>query len=198
MEADKAYRNPTPVAVAIVPVEQNVKFKIDGIKQVDVIFQYVLYAQRNIEPQLGKFALPGGFVNEFERIETAGKRELFEETGLEIQEEEFQLFRSDMTPHNRVLVFGITPVRKTNILETLEYNISKIKHIQEETQGFAIGGINMHNTAFPLHQIAVEHYLNRANGSIVQFVNKTFGSKNAAALTEKLKSEGFLTENWKF
>lgn len=42
----------------------------------------VLLAKRALEPGLGKWALPGGYVNRGEVVEEAAKREVFEETGL--------------------------------------------------------------------------------------------------------------------
>jgi len=61
-------------------------FTVDAIvlcrKQDD--FQ-VLLIRRGNEPFKGKWALPGGFIDENERIKDAVKRELYEETGLKIQ-----------------------------------------------------------------------------------------------------------------
>jgi 8-oxo-dGTP diphosphatase len=47
--------------------------------------QTVLLIERGNEPYKGKWALPGGFVNLDEELETACRRELEEETGIRIE-----------------------------------------------------------------------------------------------------------------
>ena len=44
----------------------------------------VLYVQRNYEPSKGTWTLPGGFAEHTETLDEAVKRELREETGLEV------------------------------------------------------------------------------------------------------------------
>lgn len=86
------YQNPTPVSAALIPVSTD-----NGIKLLGVI--------RNIEPARGQMGLPGGYVDKIETFEQAAVRETFEETGLQLKEENFSLMVSRTTPQNNTLVF---------------------------------------------------------------------------------------------
>lgn len=87
-----SYVNPTPVAVAIVPVG-------DG----------VLVIRRTIPPGAGKLALPGGFMEVGESWQDGVSRELREETGLVTDPGEVRLFRvHSATREGLLLVFGLT------------------------------------------------------------------------------------------
>jgi ADP-ribose pyrophosphatase YjhB (NUDIX family) len=66
----------------------------------------VLLARRGIEPRLGFWDLPGGFVEETEAPELAVRRELHEETGLELDSAE--LVRIDIEPYGGKHVFSVT------------------------------------------------------------------------------------------
>ena len=55
----------------------------------------VLLIQRKKEPFAKTWALPGGFVNEGETLEQAARRELMEETGVELQDIEQLLANAD-------------------------------------------------------------------------------------------------------
>lgn len=201
METNKQYKNPIPVAVAIIPVLKEVNYVINGI-ELSIPLHLVVYTRRGIEPKLGQLALPGGFVNEMERLETGGKRELKEETGLEISEEEFQLFRSEITPNNRNLVFGITPTRTMDVLEELEKNWETNEEIREETQSFVIAGLNIHDAAFPLHQKAVSVYFDKVNGEMVNALVNDIRFKlsidDINELVKKMKEDGYLSEQYEY
>jgi 8-oxo-dGTP diphosphatase len=65
---EKQYRNPTPA--------------IDTIIEKD---SQILLVKRKNEPFKGYLVLPGGFLNEGEKVEDAAKREVKEETSLDIE-----------------------------------------------------------------------------------------------------------------
>ncbi len=65
----------------------------------------VLLIERGREPFKGKWALPGGFVDMDESLETACRRELEEETGLRVGElKQFKAFGAvDRDPRHRTI-----------------------------------------------------------------------------------------------
>lgn len=89
------YKNPTPVAVAVIPLLDD-----NGLtgKHLGLV--------RNIPPCVGGEAFGGGFVDEGETIEQALSRECHEEFNIEIPVEAWSLFKSKITPTNNVLIFG--------------------------------------------------------------------------------------------
>lgn len=82
------FRNPIPVVVALVPIE-------DGL----------LTVRRAIPPHIGKLALPGGFVDFLERWEDAAAREVREETGLILPPQDFSLLKVITAPDGTLLLF---------------------------------------------------------------------------------------------
>ena len=90
--SNKTYRNPTPVAVMLVPVEGN----------------RLLLVRRNIEPQKGKLALPGGYIGLGETWQEAGAREVLEETGVVLDAAQIRLFDA-RSAGNTILIFGLAP-----------------------------------------------------------------------------------------
>lgn len=70
---------------------------------------FVLLTKRAIDPYKGLFCLPGGHINEYETAEDAVRREVKEETGLDVIALEFAGYRDEIVPekgiHNVVMLF---------------------------------------------------------------------------------------------
>ncbi|MFC6017707.1 NUDIX domain-containing protein [Plantactinospora solaniradicis] len=98
------WRNPTPVAVAILPVLTP--------SRTGVVVQ-----RRDIEPARGLLALPGGFIEHGEDWRDALVRELREETGLVGSAEAVRPFAVHSAPAGgTLLIFGVLPARRADSL----------------------------------------------------------------------------------
>jgi ADP-ribose pyrophosphatase YjhB (NUDIX family) len=93
------YLNPIPVCVVLLPVDGG-----------------LLLIKRSIPPQVGQWALPGGFLNAGESWQQGGARELFEETGIGVAAESLREVRVVSTPQDRLIVFAeTTPVTAASL-----------------------------------------------------------------------------------
>ncbi|WP_306329303.1 NUDIX domain-containing protein [Streptomyces venezuelae] len=131
-----AYRNPLPVAVALLPVT-------DGTGTGLVVIT------RTIEPALGRVALPGGFIDHGEDWRAAVARELREETGIVATAEEVALADAMSSPAGHLLLFGLLPPRPVTALPPSTPT--------DETSGHHV----LHapgELAFPLHTAAVRNW----------------------------------------
>lgn len=91
------YRNPLPVVSCLVSDKKG----------------YILLIKRGIEPCIGSWALPGGFMEIDETPEETGKRELFEETGLKGRPERIIGVRMhDSKLYGAILVVGVELIVK--------------------------------------------------------------------------------------
>ncbi len=90
------WANPIPVSVVLVPVRHEGR---EGL----------LVVRRAIEPQRGKLALVGGFLEEHETWQVGGAREVLEETDVVIDPSTLEpfWFTSTQPMPNRVLLFSI-------------------------------------------------------------------------------------------
>lgn len=78
-------------------MEQNIRVTVDAIimaRKEDK--DHILLVQRKNEPFKGKWAFPGGFVDDEEDLSIAAKRELQEETSIEV--DDLEQFKAVGTP----------------------------------------------------------------------------------------------------
>ncbi|MFP3989958.1 NUDIX domain-containing protein [Streptomyces sp. E11-3] len=130
---DVTYRNPLPVAVALLPVRDHHGTGLAVIT-------------RTIAPARGTVALPGGFVDHREDWRRAVVRELAEETGIEAAADDVQLADALSSPDGHLLIFGLLPERP---IEELPASVPT-----KETDGWHV----LHEPevlGFPLHTLAV-------------------------------------------
>src|SRR5215475_5134912 len=93
---ETTWSNPLPVAVVLLPVSYS-----DGRTGVVLV-------RRDIEPYRGELALPGGFIETGESWREGAIRELREETGLQAEPDEVQLFDVHSSFNGfTLLVFGV-------------------------------------------------------------------------------------------
>jgi ADP-ribose pyrophosphatase YjhB (NUDIX family) len=130
-----SYVNPLPVAVVLVPVDGG-----------------LLLVRRSIPPQLGKLALPGGFIDLGESWQAAGAREVFEEAGITIDPAGIREFMVRSAPEGMVLVFGLAPPMREAELPAFAAN-------SEASERLIVH--QFMELAFPLHTEAMARYFAR-------------------------------------
>jgi len=92
-----SYRNPAPLAAVLLPVDGG-----------------LLTVRRAIKPGDGKWTFPGGFMNYGESWQIAAARELFEETGIQLEDPaELDVFHvSSTSAGHMVIIFGLAKPRR--------------------------------------------------------------------------------------
>jgi 8-oxo-dGTP pyrophosphatase MutT (NUDIX family) len=134
------YQNPLPVAVMLIPIEE------DGL----------LLIRRTIPPRVGDLALPGGFIGLGETWQEAGAREVLEETGLTVDPAEVRLYDAGTsTAGGFLLVFGIVPPRTRADLAAYTET--------DETSELIVATEHV-ELAFPLHNEVAQRFWREREG----------------------------------
>lgn len=95
-----SYLNPIPVAVVLLPIAAG-----------------LVVIRRNIEPQKGTLTLPGGYIDLGETWQEGARRELLEETGIDISAAEISLFDVQNGLDNTLVVFGLATKQSSDKLK---------------------------------------------------------------------------------
>lgn len=136
------WANPIPVSVVLVPVETD-----DGTG--------ILVVRRGIDPQKGKLALVGGFLEEHETWQQGGVREVVEETDVKVDASTVTpfWFTSTEPRPNRVLLFSVAAPLAASALGAFTGNK------ETEERGLVFGPDGLEEVfAFPLHIEAVRRW----------------------------------------
>lgn len=143
-------------------MDQNIKVAVDAI-----VFGYnktegvsLLLVKRKYSPFKGSWAIPGGFVLNEEDLESAVRRELKEETGLEINylEQLYTFGNPDRDPRKRVL-----SISYFGLVNSQSFQDLKAATDAEQAQWFSIK--DLPGLAFD-HQEIVNVAVNRVRAKI--------------------------------
>ena len=134
---NRSYLNPLPVVVVLVPVPGG-----------------LVAIRRNIEPRKGTVTLPGGYIDMGESWQEGGRRELFEETGMEIAAEDLKLYDVMNGLDGTLIVFGLAREEALRALKPFK---------SEETQEvLLIDGPT--ELGFEMHTRVVARYFREKSG----------------------------------
>jgi 8-oxo-dGTP diphosphatase len=137
---ETTWRNPLPVAVALLPVDLP-----DGGHGLVVV-------RRDIEPGRGELGLPGGFIEIGESWREAAVRELREETGIGALPDDVRLFDVHSAASGTLLVFGVLPARPAG-------GLPPVAPTEEATEWLV--STEPLRLAFPTHTRAMADYFAR-------------------------------------
>jgi hypothetical protein len=137
-----SFRNPKPVVVILQPVEAG-----------------VVLIRRNINPQKGKWALPGGFIDFGERWEAAAARELYEETWISTDSDAVDLIQvANGDDGLTLLLFCQFPPLASDLLPAFE-NTTETLARQVVTKNT----IGAYDFAFDIHRQMIQaHWTNKS------------------------------------
>lgn len=132
------HNHPRPVAVGLIPVRDS-----------------LLVVRRAFEPRKGLLNLPAGYIEVGESWNVACAREILEETSLEIDPDDIDLFGIETPPAGLLMFFGLAPRHDHLDLSTLTYDV-------EVTEITLYPNKNPpEELAFPTHNTAAMAYFSR-------------------------------------
>jgi len=130
-----AHNHPRPVTAALVPVREG-----------------LLVVRRAFEPSKGLLNLPAGYMEIGESWDVACAREVREETSLEIDPEDIQLYGIETPDTGYLMFFGVTPRLDYLDLSALTHDV-EVTEITLYTQKDLATKL-----AFPTHDSAVRSF----------------------------------------
>lgn len=121
---NNSYLNPLPVVVALLPIENG-----------------LIVIRRNIEPQKGTLNLPGGYLELGETWQQGAHRELREETGIDISEQDISLYDVQNGLDHTLVIFGLAKPQPIELFQP--FSSAETQEVVLATKPIKLG--------FPMH-----------------------------------------------
>jgi ADP-ribose pyrophosphatase YjhB (NUDIX family) len=131
-----SYLNPLPVVVVLLPLG-------DGL----------IVIRRNIEPQKGTLTLPGGYLDLGETWQQGARRELCEETGIDIAEQEISLYDVQNGLDDTLVIFGLAKPQSVKLFQT--FSSAETQEVLLIDEPIELG--------FPMHTEVMKSFFHRSN-----------------------------------
>ena len=132
-----SYLNPLPVVVVLLPVDRG-----------------LVVIRRNIEPQKGTLTLPGGYLDLGETWQEGARRELYEETGIDISGSDIRLYDVQNGLDDTLVIFGLAEKQPHEVLQPFR---------SEETQEVVLIEEPI-QLGFPMHTDVAARYFSEPGG----------------------------------
>ena len=136
-----AYRNPIPVVVGIVFITE----------------REVLTVRRAIEPHIGGWALPGGYVEEGDSWRERLRLEIEDEACVLVSEKHMRLYDARTTPDGKRLLIFAT-IERAGVVEIRDFVPNKEA---SERKFSALDYYSRPNLCFDLHNDVLEQHSNQ-------------------------------------
>lgn len=136
----ESYLNPLPVIVSMVKVWDSESDK-----------QGLLLIRRAINPKIGEWAFPGGFIELGETWQEAAARELKEETGFLTEAEDYILYDVPHSSNGNILIF-CTHDADTESEDLIFVPNNEVSEIKIQIEPIEL--------AFPTHTFCFKNYYN--------------------------------------
>jgi len=128
-----SYLNPLPVVVVLLPLGGG-----------------LLVIRRNIEPQKGTLTLPGGYLDLGETWQQGARRELLEETGIDITEQQISLYDVQNGLDDTLVIFGLAKPQPLELFRP--FSSAETQEVMMIAEPIELG--------FPMHTDVMRRFFN--------------------------------------
>jgi ADP-ribose pyrophosphatase YjhB (NUDIX family) len=108
----------------------------------------LIVIRRNIEPQKGTLTLPGGYLDLGETWQQGARRELHEETGIDISEAEISLYDVQNGLDHTLVIFGLARPQSSELFQP--FSSSETQEVVLIEKPIELG--------FPMHTEVVQRF----------------------------------------